>query len=45
VTLFRNEKVSKECQNTEASTFGSQMLEGEGDALLKQNSFKGALKY
>jgi hypothetical protein len=35
VTLFKNKKISKELQNTEASTFGNQALEGEGDDFLK----------
>jgi hypothetical protein len=45
VTLFQNEKVSREHPNAKASTFSSQLLEGEGDDLVKRKSFKGAPEY
>jgi hypothetical protein len=35
VTLFQNEKVSKERQNTKASTFDSEVLEDEGDVFFQ----------
>jgi hypothetical protein len=40
VTLFQNEKVSKERQNTKASTFDSEVLEDEGDVFFKMKKFQ-----
>jgi hypothetical protein len=43
VMLFRIEKVSKKHLNTEASAFSNQMLEGQGDAILKRKTLKERL--